>query len=75
MDIHSLKNVLKLLSVIGLALSVFLLIPVAIGAVYHEEYGRFLCFDGLFFLFDLFIYLILMNHKIELSLKQGILSV
>lgn len=75
MDIRSLKNVLKLLSVIGLALSVFLLIPIAVGAVYHEDYDNFLRFDGLFFLFDLFIYLILINHKIELSLKQGILSV
>jgi trk system potassium uptake protein TrkH len=75
MDIRSLKNVLKLLSVIGLALSVFFLIPVAVGALYQEEYGRYLRFDGLFFLFDLFVYLVLINHKIELSLKQGILSV
>jgi len=75
MDQRSLKNVLKLLSVIGLALSAFFMIPIAAGMLYHESYSGFLLFDGVLFSFNFLLYLILLHHKVELSLKQGILSV
>lgn len=75
MDIRSLKNVFKLLSLIGLALSVFFIIPIVTGMIYHEDYRAFLIFDGLFFLTNLLLHLALIDHEVELSLKQGILSV
>lgn len=75
MDLQTLKNVLKLLSVIGLALSLFFLLPIITGIVYHEDYRAFLIFDGLFFLTNLMLYIALIDHEVELSLKQGILTV
>lgn len=75
MDNSSLKNIFKLLSVIGLSLSVFFIIPIFFGVIFDEEYGRFLLFDALLFSLNLFFYLILFNHKVELSIKQGIVFV
>ena len=75
MDIRSLKNIFKLLSVIGLSLSLFFMLPIIFGFIFDEAYGRFLLFDGLLFVINLFFYLILLNHKVELSIKQGIVFV
>ncbi len=75
MDIRSVKNLFKLLSVIGLSLSVFLTIPIFLGLMIGEAYGKFLLFDALLFSINLFLYLVLLQHKVELSIKQGIVFV
>jgi trk system potassium uptake protein TrkH len=75
MDIHSLKNVLKFLSIIGIALSFFLFTAIIVGWIYHEDMRDFLLFDLLLFVFNTAIFLVLKNHIMKLSIKDGILSV
>ncbi len=75
MDTHSIKNIFKLLSVIGLSLSGFFLLPILSGVISGEDYSKFLLFDSLLFFINLFFYLILLNHTVELSIKQGIIFV
>ena len=75
MDIRSIKNLFKLLSVIGLSLSFFFVIPIVWGVMTGEDYERFLLFNALLFSINLFFYLVLWTHKVELSVKQGIVFV
>jgi len=75
MDIHALKNVLKFLSVIGMALSLFMLIPVLTGALFHEEINAFGLFVAGLFCFNGIIFLLLRHHTIRLSIRDGVLSV
>lgn len=75
MDQYALKNVLKFLSVIGMALSLFLLTPVFVGLYYGESVRYFLLFDLLLFAVNLLFYLLLKEHEVKLSIKDGILSV
>jgi trk system potassium uptake protein TrkH len=75
MDSYALKNVLKFLSVIGLAVSIFLLTPIVIGFIYNEDMRAFLFFDFLLFAINLCIYFVLRRHEMKLNVKDGILSV
>ena len=75
MDIQSLKNVLKFISVIGIALSLFFLLPIIVGELYNEDMDAFLLFNALFFIINGIVYLFLKNHQMNLSIKEGILSV
>ncbi len=75
MDIYALKNILKFLSVIGLAVSLFLLTPIIAGLIYHEDMTSFMFFDLVLFSINACIYLVLRKHKMKLSIKDGILSV
>jgi trk system potassium uptake protein TrkH len=69
------KNISKFLSVISMALSVFFILPIIIGAIYKEDIRLFLYFDTLLFSFSTFIFLLLKDYKMKLSIKEGILSV
>ncbi len=75
MDIHALKNVLKFLSVIGVALSIFFLLPIGAGWYYHEDIYSFILFDALLFGINMTLFLVLQKHRMQLSIKDGILSV
>ena len=75
MDIHSLKNVLKFISVIGIALSLFLLSPIIVGLIYSENMNAFLLFNSVLFMVNVLIYFSLKNHQMNLSIKDGIFSV
>ena len=75
MDLHALKNVLKFLSIIGMALSLFLLIPVVTGLLYHEDMYRFALFVSGLFGVNMLMFIWLRNHEIKLSIKDGVLSV
>ncbi len=75
MDLHALKNVFKFLSIIGVALSMFLFSCILVGWIYHEDIMPFLLFDGLLFSFNGIVFLALKNHQMNLSIKDGILSV
>jgi trk system potassium uptake protein TrkH len=74
-DQRSVVNILKLLSILGLAISLFFILPIAVGIYYAEAYAAFAWYDLSFFAFNLIIYLFLRNHEMQLSLKEGILSV
>jgi len=75
MDIYALKNILKFLSVIGIALSFFLFSAVIVGWLYHEDMRDFLLFDLFLLGTNAVIFLLLKNHNMKLSIKDGILSV
>ena len=75
MDRKSIKNIIKFLSIVGLIISLFFIIPLFTGVIYHEKIENFFKFE-LFtiFLFSLALFL-LKNHKIEMNTKDAILSV
>lgn len=75
MDIYALKNIWKFISVIGIALSLFLFSAIVIGCIYHENMRDFLYFDFALFGVNAFIFLLLRRHTMKLSIKDGILSV
>jgi len=69
------KNVLKILSLIGITVSVIFLLDVLVGIIYKEEYEKFLFYDGALFLVNLSIWLWLKNHELDLKIKESILVV
>lgn len=75
MDQHSIKNILKLISTIGMGLCVAFLLPISIGIHYKEDFADFLIFDAIFFFVNLLFYLFVRQHEMVLSIKEGILSV
>jgi len=75
MDSYALKNVLKFLSLIGMGIALFLLLPALIGIFYQEDITSFLLFDVMLFVINLFLYFFLKKHEMKMSIKDGILSV
>lgn len=75
MDLRTLKNVLKFIATIGLALSLFFLIPLLTGLIYREDITLFAWFDLLFFGINLLFYLLLRKHQLQMRIKDSILSV
>ncbi len=75
MDLLTLKNVTKFLSIIGMAMSVFFLIPIGWGVYFKEDIRYFAIFDGLFFLVNLIMYLLMFRHNMRMRVKDSILSV
>jgi len=75
MDLRTLKNVLKFLSVIGTALGVFLLSAVCIGWYYNETVKLFLWFVLSLLAVNSMLFFFLRKHRMKLSIKEGILSV
>ena len=69
------RNIFKLLSIIGLALGVFFSFEILVGYIYDELYSKILIFDLIFISVNIIILLFLRNHKINLSIKESILSV
>ncbi len=69
------KNILKVLALIGMTVSLIFLLDVFVGILYHEDYKQFLLFDGLFFLVNLTLFLLLLKHELTLKVKDSILIV
>ena len=75
MDLLSLKNISKLLSLLGIFISLFFLIPIAGGVIYGENIGDFLLFDLAFFFANLLLFLSLRKHTMSVRIKDAILAV
>ena len=71
----SYKNILKILSLIGMTVSVIFLLDVIVGIIYDENYFIFLLYDGVFFAFNLLVWFLLYKHEIDLKIKDSILVV
>jgi trk system potassium uptake protein TrkH len=69
------KNVLKILSLIGMTISVIFLVDVFVGYIYDEAYKEFLQADALFFGANFFVWALLYKHELNLNIKESILSV
>ncbi|GAB6046061.1 TrkH family potassium uptake protein [Caminibacter profundus] len=75
MDRKTIKNILKLLSIIGLIIIIFFSISLITGIIYNENIKKFLIFEiSTAFIFSTILF-ILRNHKIEMNIKNAILSV
>jgi len=68
-DKQSIKNILKILSLVGMGLSFLFLLPIFIGVHYKEHFFDFLVFDAGFFLLNFLFYLVVRNHEVALSIK------
>ncbi len=75
MDLQSLKNIVKLLSAIGIGVGLFFTIPVGVGFIYGENIGNFLLFFVGFLFLNCAIYLALYRHTLKMSIKDAILAV
>ena len=75
MDLLSLKNISKLLALLGVFIALFFLLPIAIGLIYHEDVVDFALFDLAFFTFNASIYLLLRRHVLTIRIKDAILAV
>jgi len=74
-DIHALKNIFKFVSVIGIALSLFLFTAIIVGWIYDENMRAFIYFDIFLFLVNTIVFVLLKKHTMKLSIKGGIVSV
>ena len=75
MDRTSIKNILKFLSLVGLMINLFFLIPIFTGAIYHENITLFVIYSAITTILFFVILYILKEHKIKMKIKDAILSV
>ncbi len=75
MDLRTLKNITKFISLVGIALSLFFFSAVAIGYFYNENIKAFFYFSLALFGINFLLFFILRNYKVSMSIKGGILSV
>ena len=71
----SYKNIFKVLSLIGLTVSIIFLLDVLVGIIYHEAYFKFLVYDAIFLACNFSIWAYLRNHTLNLKIKDSILIV
>jgi trk system potassium uptake protein TrkH len=69
------KNILKLLSLIGMTLSLFFSLDVLVGVIYDEFYHELLLADILFFGINFIFWFFLRKHIIRFTIKESILAV
>jgi trk system potassium uptake protein TrkH len=69
------KNILKILSLIGITVSLVFLLDILVGLVYKEHYDKFLLYDLMLFLLNLSIFIWLKDHDLNLKIKESILVV
>jgi trk system potassium uptake protein TrkH len=75
MDRNTLKNILKFLSVAGMAVGFFFAVCVATGMYYHERIGAFAAFVGGMLAINGLIFFRLRRYEMRMRLKEGILAV
>jgi len=69
------KSILKVLSLIGITVSLIFLFDILVGLIYNEDYSKFLLYDAVFFIVNLIFWLGLKNHNFDLKIKDSILVV
>jgi len=75
MDLLSLKNISKLLALLGIFVALFFLLPILIGLIYHEDVAYFALFDLAFFITNALVYLVLRRHIMTIRIKDAIMAV
>jgi trk system potassium uptake protein TrkH len=74
-DNKSLIKIIKLISIIGIVLSIFLLIPIITGLIYKENINNISIFNILYLLFNILSLILLRKTPLQMSIKEGILAV
>ena len=69
------RNIAKILSLLGMTVSAIFMLDIFVGIYYHEAYQRFLAYEALFFAFNLAMWLALLQHRVNLKIKESILTV
>ena len=69
------KNILKILSLIGITVSLIFLLDMLVAIIYQEAYLKFLLYDMLFFGINLSLWFWLKRHELNLKIKESILVV
>jgi len=69
------KNIAKIISLIGMTLSLIFFLDIFVGMVYKEAYQDFLFFDLIFFLINFLFWLLLRKHELNLKIKESIVVV
>ena len=69
------KSIIKILSLIGMSIGLFFSLDVLTGIIYHENYIKLALFVLLFTLGNGAIWFYLKEHKVNLGIRESILSV
>jgi trk system potassium uptake protein TrkH len=75
LDRLALKNSAKVVSLIGIFLSLFFILPLLVGLFSTEAVGAFMLFDLSLFLLSLLVYILLIKHTVQMRIKDAILTV
>ena len=75
MDDLTLKNASKILSLVGIFISVFFALPIVVGLFEAEAVEPFLVFDLGLFVVSFFLYLSMARHEMRMRTKDAILTV
>jgi len=74
-DRLALKNITKIIALLGMAIALFFLLPLGTGWYMHEAIVPFLLFDVSLFLVCLLLYLWLRAHNVQMRIKDAIITV
>ncbi len=69
------KSIFKVMSLIGMAVGAFFLTEIPIAIYYKENSDRLILFLALFLIINALIWIILREHRIDLKIRESILSV
>lgn len=75
MDQVTLKNTVKVSSLVGVFISVFFAVPITVGLFEGEQIIPFMIFDAGMFTVSLLIYFLLLKHQLHMRVKDAILTV
>jgi trk system potassium uptake protein TrkH len=74
-DRLALKNITKIIALLGMTIALFFLLPLVVGIYNHEEVMAFLLFDVILFLVCLLLYSWLKAHQVQMRIKDAIITV
>ena len=69
------KSITKILSFLGITISVVFFLDIIVSIIYSEPYSKLLWYEGVFFSVNLLIFLFLQKHTLNLKIKDSILVV
>jgi len=69
------RNIAKILALLGMTLSLIFLSDACVGLYYQENYRLFLEYELLFFGINLLIWMVLREHRVNLKIRESILTV
>ena len=75
MDLRIVKNILKFVSLVLVALSLFLYSAILVGLIYHERVESLFYIVTSLFTISLLTLFLLRDYRVSMSIKGGILSV
>jgi len=69
------KSIIKILSILGMTISLVFGLDILIGIIYNEPYSEFALYDGLLLFINFLIFMMLQKHDLNLKIKDSILVV